>query len=138
MPESEWRKELRRLRKNGAAIFSDDQWRTVDKLIWMGMQAAMNRCDIEISKLRKEIDSLKDKKADSHNELRKREVFYVSDFANLLGVKSDTVNKNYVRTGLIDPKGKEGAKTIFSKEEYWRCHEDYAKFGKIKPKGMKG
>ena len=42
---------------------------------------------------------LRDSKIDTHSELRKREVFYVADFANLLGVKSDTVNKNYAREG---------------------------------------
>ena len=83
------------------------------------------------------IEDLRDSKIDTHSELKKREVFYVADFANLLGVKSGTVNKDYVRTGMIEPEGKEGAKATFSKEEFWRWHDDYARFGKIKPKGIR-
>ena len=60
--------------------------------------------------------SLKDTKIDSYNALKDREIFYTKDFAQFLNVKPETINKNYVRTGLIESSGKVGRRLTFTKE----------------------
>ena len=132
-----WSEEFKDLRNKGRDLFSAQQWNTIDRMLGMVVMRLKWEHDAKLEKLRSEIKSLREEDAGSSSDIDGRDVFFVSDIADLLGVKPDTVNKNYIRTGLVETNGKVGSRSTISKDEYLRCRGDYARFGAIKPKGIK-
>ena len=133
----DWSEEFKDLRNKGRDLFSAQQWSTIDRMLGMVVMRLKREHDGKLAQLRSEIKDLRDDKAGSSNDIDGRDVFFVSDIADLLGVKPDTVNKNYIRTGLVETNGKVGCRSTISKDEFLRCRGDYVRFGAIKPKGIK-
>lgn len=81
----------------------------------------------KVSNLERKVDAL-----ESKPEEEDRDVYFVEDVARLLGVKPETVRKNYIAKGLIDVQAEKiGRRLAISRAEYLRVFNSYRKHGRI-------
>ena len=91
--------------------------------------------DNAVDVLRVEIQQLKKSVEESGRIERDsiRPIYFVSDLAEVMQMKPDTIRRNYINTGLIKARRPEGSNRLqITPEEYQRVAEEYRHVGRLR------